>query len=144
MTNFSIPTLLFFLPSNSLSKLPLSTSLCLYRCFAMLCPRCVCAIHLLVFSTVNTSATCPLGNEEHGRAGSTYLKCISLKCVLDMEKENSVLQKKQQASLNIYILRSSLCRNRSPVSQLLRSNSRLGLVSTSFLDQDLKTCFFWP
>lgn len=33
-------------PSSSLSKLPLSTSLCLHGCFAMPRPRCVCAIHL--------------------------------------------------------------------------------------------------
>jgi len=55
MTNFRIPTLLFLPPSNSLSKLPLSTSSRLYRCFAMLRPRCVCAIHLLLFSSHHLS-----------------------------------------------------------------------------------------
>lgn len=34
----------------------LHTSSCLLGCFAMLCPRCVCAIYLPGFSTVRTAA----------------------------------------------------------------------------------------
>lgn len=98
-------------PSSSLSRLPCSTSLCLYGVQALCNPPAWIAVLYL----------CQLPSRERKtqggrRKGSVHLRCVLLKCVFNMETESSMLQKKNQAAFNIYIFRNQLCRNRQSAS----------------------------
>lgn len=78
---------------------------------AQVCACMGCSAVPLQSTCLDCSAV-PLPAALHGEE-SMHLRCL-LQCVLEMETELHVTKekKKNQAVLNIYILRNQLCRNR--------------------------------